>query len=234
MRGLFAVIVTISTFLVLAAIAITIGIFSKSTAFPRKLEKLWIWFVVKSGGLKIRTEGAENVPRDQAVVFACNHSSQLDIPVLYFALPVPFCFLVKKELFKIPLFGTTLRQMGHIPVNRSGGKAALKSLKKAAESIKKGTSIVVFPEGTRSPTGKLQEFKPGVIMIALFAESPVIPVAICGTYKALPKGKLLIKPTEITVKIGKPIDTVIDGKRRDKEELTKEIEKKVAELLCQD
>ncbi len=233
MRGFFAAIVTVGTFLGLAAVAIAMGLFYKSGTIPRKLEKLWMWFVVKSGGLKITTEGAENVPRNRAVVFASNHSSQLDIPVLYFALPVPFCFLVKKELFKIPLFGTTMRQMGHIPVDRSGGKAAMKSLKKAAESVKKGTSVVVFPEGTRSPTGKLLEFKPGVIMIALFAESQVIPVAISGTHNALPKGKLLMKPAEIKVKIGTPIDTVIQGKRRDKQELTSEIEKKVAELLNQ-
>ena len=231
MRGLFASAVIVGSFFVLALVAVIIGLFTRSGSAPRKIEKFWMWLVVKSGGLKINTVGAENIPLDKAVVFASNHTSQLDIPVLYFALPVPFCFLVKKELLHIPLFGTIMRKMGHIPVDRSGGKAAMKSLKEAARSVKQGTSIVVFPEGTRSPDGKLLGFKPGVIMIALFAGSPVIPVAIRGTHTALPKGRLLIRPAEIEIKIGKPIDTVIDGRRRDKQELTREVEEKVAELL---
>ena len=232
MRGLFTIIVVIVSFFILAAIAILISFIPGSQKFARNLERFWIWLSVKSSGLKIKTEGRGNVPKDRPVVFACNHSSQLDIPVLYFALPVPFCFLVKKELFKIPLFGKTLKQMGHIPVDRSGGKAAMKSLKKAAETLRKGTSIVVFPEGTRSADGRLQEFKPGVIMVALFAGAPIVPVAIKGTHEALPKGKLLIKPAPITVRIGKPVDTMLEGKRKDKHELTKEIEQKVAELLA--
>lgn len=157
-------------------------------------------------GVKLHVTGLENIPSGGPVVFASNHASQFDIPVLYLALGVQFRFLVKKELFSIPLFGTAMRRAGYIPIDRSGGRAAVLSLKKAAQRIKEGTSIVVFPEGTRSPDGRLQPFKAGGMQLAIQAGCPIVPVAISGSHEVLPKGSLTLKPGLITVAIGKPID----------------------------
>jgi len=176
-------------------------------------------------------EGRENIPAGRPVVFASNHASQLDIPILYKALPVQFRFLVKQELFSIPFFGLAMRMTGYIPVDRSGGREAIKSLQEAARRIAGGTSVVVFPEGTRSPDGSLGAFKPGGMVVAIKAGVPVIPVAILGSSSVLPKGRLRVQPGAVTVRIGPPIESCTPGGPRRKEEVSGAVRDAIAGML---
>jgi 1-acyl-sn-glycerol-3-phosphate acyltransferase len=155
----------------------------------------------------------------------------MDIPVLYLALPVQFRFIVKKELFKIPLFGLAMKKTGYIPVDRSGGRESLKSIQEAAAKIKSGTSVVVFPEGTRSHDGNLGPFKLGGMLVALKANCRIVPVAISGSHHILPKGARIARCGDINVFIGRPLTTEIDGKAKSREKITQEVWEAILDLL---
>ncbi len=139
-----------------------------------------------------------------------NHQSQLDIPVLEKVLkPYKIRFLAKKSLFYIPFFGWAIKVLGYLPVERKDPKDGLKSILSCIETFKKGYSLVIFPEGTRSPSGELLPFKLGGFLIPLKTKAEVVPVAIWGTIQILPKGKIWFKTfqKEVKVFIGEPIET---------------------------
>lgn len=196
--------------------------------------RLWGRFVLWGSRVKVDVTGREHIPAGVPVVFASNHASQFDIPILYQVLPVQFRFLVKKELFKIPVFGAAMRRTGYIPIDRTRGKAALQSLREAADRIREGTSVVVFPEGTRSSDGRLSSFKVGGMILAIKAQCPVVPVAISGSHKILPKGSLRIRSGRVRVSIGPPVPTMNADGPRLKEELTAEVWEAIASMLAED
>ncbi len=201
-------ILVILAFIFFSPVAIIAGIITRSENPVHWIGRLWARIALRASRIKVIVRGREHIPREEPAVFACNHASQSDILVLYQALPIQFRFLVKKELFKIPLLGIAMRWAGYIPVDRlARGKAALRSLQKAVEKIKKGTSIVIFPEGTRSPDGRLRPFKIGGMLVAAKAECPIVPVAISGSHRVFPKGDLKIYPGQIKVVIGPSIQT---------------------------
>lgn len=181
-------------------------------------------------GVSVKITGTENLVPDQTYIFAGNHVSQFDIFSFQGFFPHGFRWIAKKELFRIPFFGKAMLRSGIIPIDRSQGREALKSLNRAAEQIARGTSVLIFPEGTRSIDGKLTSFKTGAIMLAIKAGVPVVPIGFNGTYEILPKGKLLADSGEITIRIGKPIPTN-DYKPKDKQDLARHLHDKVAELL---
>ncbi len=168
---------------------------------------VWSKQILVLGGLPVNVRGTENVKKDQSYVLVVNHQSLLDIPVLYSSFPGSISFVAKKNLFYIPIFGWSLWSAGFIPVDRNGGKKARESLNKAAKRIRAGRSLVVFPEGTRSPDGKIHEFKAGAFIMAIEAKVPIVPVVIKGTYQAGSKSTLCVTPHSIEVIIGKPIST---------------------------
>lgn len=193
---------------------------------PRTWARLLLWGV----GCPVRTFGRENIVPSATYVFASNHTSALDILALLGQLPANFRWIAKKELFKIALFGPAMLRAGYIPIDRSDHRAALKSLNRAAERIAGGASVVIFPEGTRSPDGKLLPFKSGGLALAIRSRRPVVPVAIIGANKALrPKG-LLLAPGRINIVLGKPIPT--EGlKMGQRDELAQQVRERVQELL---
>ncbi|MGM0681864.1 MAG: lysophospholipid acyltransferase family protein [Thermodesulfobacteriota bacterium] len=200
---------------------------------PRKIQAvpaLWGKILLKAGGVRVIVRGLENIKDDRPYIFAANHQSQFDIFAMHAAFPHEFCWLAKKELFRIPLFGQAMRLAGYLPVDRSHGRQAMKSLIEAAKSIAEGSSVIIFPEGTRSPDGRLQRFKGGSTIIAVKSGVPMVPVAISGTHDILPKGKLLARPGTITIKVGKPLDTS-GFTMKQKHELADLVHDKVAELL---
>ncbi len=200
---------------------------------PDKLQKYpvtWARIILGLVGVKVRVEGAENIAPEQTYVFVANHASQFDIYSFQAYFPHDFRWLAKKELFSLPVFGAAMRVAGMIPIDRSRGKAAFKSLQDAAATIKEGSSVLVFPEGSRSEDGRLTNFKPGAFVLALKAAVPLVPIGFNYTSKVLPKGKLLPRKGEIVIRIGKPV--AIDGySSKDKHKLALVLEKKVAELL---
>ncbi len=148
-------------------------------------------------------EGQENVPAKGGVILAPNHTSYLDPPLVGSAVSRPVYFMAKRELFSVPILGWLIRRTHAFPVSR--GAADRQALKKAQELLQKGEVLVVFPEGTRSPNGCLQEAEIGLALIAARAGAPVVPIAIVGSNRALPRSSPFFRPAKIKVRIGPPI-----------------------------
>ena len=183
--------------------------------------------VVSAADIRIDVTGAEKVPADRAFVFMSNHQSHLDIPILYWSLPVETLRMVaKSELFKVPIWGRAMRAGGMIEVDRSNRQQAIASLRRAGEALADGVSIFIAPEGTRSRTGKLGPLKKGGFHLARETGTPIIPVAINGSYKILPPDTLSMRRgVEVSVHIGAPIE--VDG--RDIESLMAEVNQFLAD-----
>lgn len=169
------------------------------------------WFgrrVVELLEVDLTASGAHHVPPDRAVVYMSNHQSHLDIPMLYASLPSPSIrMLAKTELFRIPLWGTALREAEFIEVDRSNHVRAVQSVAQAATLLRKGVSIYLAPEGTRSRDGKIGKLKKGGFHLALGTGAPIVPVAIRGTIDILPRGgKVMRTGRQVTVQIGEPIE----------------------------
>jgi 1-acyl-sn-glycerol-3-phosphate acyltransferase len=175
--------------------------------------ELPIWFARRAWGpwglwlARARVE-ASTLPAlpEGPVIFASNHESALDIWVLFQVLPRSFRFVAKQELFEIPVFGAYMRLGGHIPVDRRNRARAVQSLRQAGETVRAGTSLVVFPEGTRSRDGLVHPFKKGPFVVAQAAGVPVIPVAIAGSGRVTPKDAIAVVPGTIRVAVGEPVD----------------------------
>ncbi len=208
------------SYVICAPIAIIGVMISGNQDFAYKMGRIWSKMVLTVCGIKVETRSKARENIQPPVVFACNHASQMDILALYIALPVPFRFLVKKELFKVPLLGYAMKKAGYIPIDRKNSRAAVKSMKEAAQRLKRGASIVIFPEGTRSVDGRLQPFKEGGFMLAVRSGCPVVPVAIKGSHDVMPKGALLARPGRIVVNVGEPILVEEDGKKLSRSEIS--------------
>jgi len=198
----------------------------KAQVFPR----YWGRILCRIAGVRVRVEGLANIDPGRIYIFAGNHCSQYDIFSFQGYFPHDFRWIAKKELFRIPVFGLAMHRVGYIPIDRSHGRQALKSLDEAARRIASGSSVLIFPEGTRSADGTLQEFKAGAVLLAIKAGVPIVPLGFNGSHEVLPKGRLLPRNGEIVIRIGTPIPT---GHYRtaDKQVLAVELHAAVARLL---
>jgi 1-acyl-sn-glycerol-3-phosphate acyltransferase len=202
----------------------------RSAASIQGLAAWWARSIASASGVSVTVEGRELLEPGKPYIFAANHQSQFDIFALQGFLGVDFRWLAKKELFKVPVWGPAMRRAGYIPVDRSHGKQAIKSLDEAAQKIAAGTSVIIFPEGTRSKDGNLQDFKAGAMVLAIKSGVDIVPVAISGTHAILPKGKLLINPGKVLIRMGKPIEMKNYG-AKDKHDLARIVQNAVAEML---
>jgi len=162
-------------------------------------------FITHIAGLRVRVEGLENIPAG-VCMFAANHTSNADAAAIVGAIPRRLAIFGRKSLFDIPIVGLAFRLAKFVPVDRGNRDAALNSVKQAVEYMKTGSSFLVYPEGTRSPTGRLARFKKGSFVMAIEAGVPVVPVACAGAHRIMPKNSLVIHPGTVTVRFGKPID----------------------------
>jgi 1-acyl-sn-glycerol-3-phosphate acyltransferase len=161
---------------------------------------------LKICGVEVRVRGIDNIVTDGAYIFVTNHASMFDIPAIMSVLP-RVRIMFKKELSYVPLWGWALKWGHHIMVDRAKGSEAMKSLDRAAAAIKSGGSVILFAEGTRSRDGKLQPFKRGAFTLAAKSAVPIVPIAINGSFKILPKGSFDVRPSPIELVMEKPIDT---------------------------
>jgi 1-acyl-sn-glycerol-3-phosphate acyltransferase len=160
----------------------------------------------KAAGIRVRLEGLENIEPGTQYIFLSNHVSNLDPIVLLPNIPGMTSAFLKRELMRIPLFGTALRMGKFVPVSRGNSREeAEQSVAVAVDALRSGLHITIFPEGTRSPDGRLLAFKKGAFFLAEATGAPIIPVIISGTREMMPKGTLLIKPGEAHVKFLAPI-----------------------------
>ncbi len=170
--------------------------------------KAWSRIFLGFGGVaKLTTTGAEHLDPDATYVFAANHSSMFDIPACVLGIPHGFVFVAKEELSKVPIWGWALKNGDYIVIDRSDRHKAMASMEKAAAKVQAGKSVLLYPEGTRSPDGAVQSFKGGALMLALKAGVPVVPITINGTFEILPKGKREVHPRPVELIIGAPIPT---------------------------
>jgi len=183
----------------------------------------WGKKMVKIASIQLDIHGIENIKSDENYIFVANHSSLFDIPILQATIPNPFRIMYKKELEKVPFFGLVLKKSPYIVIDRDESKNAMESLNQAIAAIKTGTSVLIYPEGTRSKDGKLQEFKRGAFFMASRAAKPIIPVTIIGTSKILPKGSLEFNEGVIKIIFNPPIEIQSNINRLQEKELMSNI-----------
>lgn len=176
----------------------------------------WSNALIWAGSVKVQAEGLENIDPKQPHVYVSNHLSTLDIPVLLRTFwPVRFRFVAKKQIKYIPFLGWFLILMKFIFVDRANSRAAIASLDAAGKKIREGSNIMAFPEGTRSDSGQVMPFKKGPFALAIKAGVPIVPVALEGTERVMPKNSWNISPGPVRLKVGKPIDTRAFGEDRE-------------------
>jgi 1-acyl-sn-glycerol-3-phosphate acyltransferase len=214
---------------VLGTLALLASLFDGTGRVQHWFARTWSQLILKTIGIRVHVQGMENVHPSQAAVYAVNHLSAADIPVLYGHLPVQFRILAKKELFRYPFLGWYLKRSGQIPIVYGDPHASLRSLNRAGDALRKGVPLVIFPEGGRSATGRLQNFMNGAFYVAIRAQAPVVPVAIVGTYELLPINSFHVMPGDVVLAIGEPIPTV--GMRlRDMEKLSSQVRQAITDL----
>lgn len=171
-----------------------------------RVARIWAKYLLILTNVRVQVIGIDNVQKDSPQVFMVNHHSVFDIFVLLAQIPSQFRWVIKRELFKVPVFGKALRVAGYIEVDRQHHEKALKSLDVAASKIRDGKSVMTFPEGTRSAEGAIRPFKQGIFYLAMQSGVPIVPISIIGSGDIMPKNSLQIIPKDIIMIIDRPVD----------------------------
>ena len=189
-------------------------------------------WITRSGlsiaGVRIAVEGLEQIDGDATYIFMCNHVSNLDPPILIPKLPRRTSVLVKKELFQIPILGRAMLMADLVPVDRRNREAAVNSMRDAEKVMARGLNMTVFPEGTRSPDGRLLPFKKGPFYLAMDSGVPIVPVTILGSESLMPKGSSTIHPGLVRLKFHQPISP---AQFAEKEDLIAAVRREIASTL---
>jgi 1-acyl-sn-glycerol-3-phosphate acyltransferase len=164
-----------------------------------------VMFFVRAVGVRVRVTGTERIP-SVTCLFVANHTSSADAPAVVGAIPRRIAILLKKSLYKYPIVGQAFHLAHFIPVDRSKHDSAIASVEKAIKAMCEGQSFLIYPEGTRSPDGRLQEFKKGAVVMAIKAGVPIVPIICSGAHRIMEKRSLEIHPGEILVEFLEPID----------------------------
>jgi len=188
-----------------------LSIFDKNGSFIHRWAAVpWakmILVVAKILGIEVELRGKINRDLKKAKIFMTNHQSYFDIFALLAYLPHDFRFIMKKELMEIPLLGYAMKKVGYIGIDRENPRAALRSLKEASEKLHQGISLLIFPEGTRSPDGSLLPFKKGGFKLAIKTGAEIVPIGISGSAKIASKGRLRLRKGRFSIGFGSPIDS---------------------------
>ena len=167
--------------------------------------RFWSRLILWTSGVRLQVSGLENVRPGQMYVLCANHQSHMDIPIMLAALPFQFRFASKKEWFAVPFLGWHLRRSSHVSIDRENPRAAIASLRKAAETIRGGTPVLIFPEGGTSPDGMIKSFKGGGFMLATRSAAEVVPITISGSRRILVPKTYYVHSGVVNVKIGVPV-----------------------------
>lgn len=185
---------------------IVVSFFNKGN-LPHIVARSWGQSILFASRIHVTVKGFSNIDPNKPYIFMPNHMSNFDIPVILAHLKVQFRWLAKAELFRVPLFGFAMKRAGYISIDRSNRKSAFESLARAAQIIRNGRSVVIFPEGTRSRDQSVKAFKKGGFVLAVESGVPIVPVVIHGTWRIMSKNGLMIRPGSVTMEILEPIET---------------------------
>ncbi len=211
-------------------LALIASMWAKTGRTQHRIAQVWAKICVLISGSPLTITGAENLRKCPVAVYAANHTSYMDTPVVFSALPFQFRILARKNLWSIPFIGWYLNRSGQIPIDTENPRATLSSLSVGAKALRGGMPLFVFPEGGRTPDGQLQSFLSGAAFLAIRAQVPVVPIALGGVYDLLPIHTRHFYPCPLTCAVGEPIETT-GMTLRQAEELTQRVRMAI-EALC--
>lgn len=181
--------------------------FDRSGRIQHWFARVWARTIMATISTPVELVGAEKLIVDRPAVYVVNHLSALDIPALYGTMPFQFRILAKRELFRYPILGWHLKRSGQIPIERDNARASMKSLMNASNTLKNGMPLLVFPEGGRSEDGMVKPFLGGSFYVAIRAQAPIVPMALVGTFEALPMNTFHVRPRRVKLVVGDAIDS---------------------------
>jgi 1-acyl-sn-glycerol-3-phosphate acyltransferase len=206
LRAAFVLLVSSLLIFLVGAPMLVYAAMSGDTDTLYRVERFCAALVLRLAGIRLEVRGAEKIPSGRAVVFMPNHESNADGPAIFVSLP-PVLVLAKREFFRVPVLGWAMRLRGFIPVDRRNRERAIQAVDEAAEALRAGRSFLVFPEGTRSPDGRLQPFKKGGFIMALKGKALIVPISISGGRRIMRKGERAIHPGRIRITFHDPVET---------------------------
>ena len=211
-RTVFYLIPAISLYtIVLGTVSLVSTLFDRKGDFAHRCARAWSRLILATSGVRVQVSGLERLDPARSYVFAANHQSIFDIPIVFSALPYQLRIVAKDSLGRIPFMGWHLHRAGHLLVDRKNPGPDI--VQKMARLVREGSSLIVFPEGTRSLDGTLGRFKKGSFLVALGAKLPVVPVTIEGSRQVMQKGRLTVRPGEVFVTVHDAVPT--EGVRRE-------------------
>lgn len=190
------------------SVALLVSLVDKSGRAQHWVARVWARGCLWAAASRLVVRNAENLRKHPVAVYASNHTSYMDTPVIFATLPFQFRILAKKELWSIPFIGWYLGRSGQIPIDSSNQRTTLSSLGVAVKALRSGMPLFVFPEGSRTPTGELRTFLSGAAYLAIRAQVPLVPIALSGVYDLLPIHTKHFYPCKLTLTAGEPISTV--------------------------
>jgi len=193
--------------LILGFAALPGGVFDRSGRRLHWFSRAWSRLIMKTILSPVRVTGLDKIDTSKPHVYAANHASALDIPVLYVNLPFQFRIAFKKELLSYPVVGWQLKRSGQVCIDQQNPSHSISSIRAALKGIKAGLPLVIFPEGGRTPDGEIKPFLPGAFFLAIKAQVDIVPVALVGTYELLPMNTYHIKCRPLEMRVGEPIST---------------------------
>jgi 1-acyl-sn-glycerol-3-phosphate acyltransferase len=215
--------------LVLGMVALPGGLFDQSGRRLHWFSRAWSWLIMKTIFSPVKVTGLEKIDTSRPHVYAVNHASAMDIPVLYVYLPFQFRIVFKKELLSYPVVGWQLKRSGQVCIDQQKPTNSIAAIRSAVKSLKGGMPLVIYPEGGRTPDGEIKPFLPGAFFLAIKAQVDIVPVALVGTFELLPMNSYHIKCRPLEMRVGEPISTT-GLTMRNLKEVSTEVHKAIEDL----
>jgi 1-acyl-sn-glycerol-3-phosphate acyltransferase len=197
--------------IILGTLSLVCSLFDRDGRIQHKLARFWSWLIMKTILSPVKVTGMdmdkEKIDNSRPRVYAVTHASALDIPILYVYLPFQFRIIFKSELLSYPFIGWHLQRSGQVCINQQNPAASIGAVKSALRSLRSGMPLVIFPEGGRTPDGKIQPFLPGAFFLAIKAQADIVPIALVDTFDLLPMNTYHIKCQPLEMRVGEPIST---------------------------
>lgn len=230
LRMIWLALVAVAVTIPCASATIAVAAVRSTSPWIEVIIRAWARALVRAAGITLVAENLDRVDPDRRYIIVANHHSYLDIPCIMASIPQPIRFMAKASLFRIPIFGWSLTKAGFIPIDRQNRRTAVKSFDLAADRIRKGNTIVIFPEEGRSRERAMRPFQRGAYLLALKSGKTILPIAIDGTFDVFPATRWRVTPGPVTLRVGNAIETT-GLTVRDKDRLASESRAQIEAML---